>query len=51
MVSNISPTQYSEAISKFAEKKFQRDGVELITSARLVPFAQTKSATNKCPSV
>ncbi|KAH9996871.1 mitochondrial NADH dehydrogenase [Russula vinacea] len=26
---------YSEAISKFAEQKFQRDGVELITSARV----------------
>jgi hypothetical protein len=26
--------QYSEAISKYAEDKFQRDGVELITSAR-----------------
>ena len=34
MFSNITPTQYSEAISKFAEQKFQRDGVELITSAR-----------------
>lgn len=27
-------TQYSEAISKFAEDKFQREGVELVTSAR-----------------
>jgi hypothetical protein len=34
MLFNISPTQYSEAISNFAEEKFKRDGVELITSAR-----------------
>ncbi|KAH9981106.1 pyridine nucleotide-disulfide oxidoreductase-domain-containing protein [Lactifluus volemus] len=26
---------YSEAISKYAERKFQRDGVELVTSARV----------------
>lgn len=26
--------QYSEAISRYAEKKFQRDDVDLITSAR-----------------
>ncbi len=32
--SNISYAQYSEAISKFAEDKFQREGVELITNAR-----------------
>lgn len=33
-VSNISSAQYSEAISKFAEDKFQREGVKLITNAR-----------------
>jgi hypothetical protein len=32
--SNISSAQYSEAISKFAEDKFQREGVGLITNAR-----------------
>ncbi|KAI0273414.1 mitochondrial NADH dehydrogenase [Gloeopeniophorella convolvens] len=31
---------YSEAISKYAENKFQRDGVELITSARVAGVHQ-----------
>ena len=34
MLTNLTPSQYSEAISKYAEDKFKRDGVELITSAR-----------------
>ena len=34
LFSDISSAQYSEAISKFAEDKFQREGVDLITNAR-----------------
>jgi hypothetical protein len=31
---DLAAIQYSEEISKYAEAKFQRDGVELVTSAR-----------------